>query len=53
MSPKEIGEMMDRLREGKKVVCPQCHKGIIRTPYDPKTSKFFKCDNCKYMINED
>lgn len=53
MKPQEIGKMMRDLRSGKDVVCPECQKGRIRTPYNPQTSKFFKCDKCNFMINED
>lgn len=53
MTPKEIGNMMKKLHNGEKVICPDCKKGIIKTPYNPSTSKFFKCDNCSFMINED
>lgn len=55
MTPKEIGEMMRKLRQGEKVECPECHKGFIVTPYDPKKSHYFECDNseCNYTINID
>lgn len=55
MTPKEVGEMLKKLRNGEEVVCPDCQKGIIRTPYDPKISHYFECDNdeCKYKINID
>lgn len=43
----------DKLRNGEDVVCPECKKGILKTPYDPKTSKYFKCNHCGMMINED
>lgn len=42
-----------KLREGKKVICPKCKEGIIETPYNPKTSKFFKCNKCNFKINID
>lgn len=55
MTPKEIGELMKKLRNGEKVECPECHAGVVTTPYDPKTSHFFKCSNekCNFMINTD
>ena len=51
MTPKEIGQMIRNLREGKKVVCPECGKGIVKTEYDPKTTYSFHCDKCKFAIN--
>ncbi|WP_297430330.1 hypothetical protein [Clostridium sp.] len=42
-----------RLREGKDVKCPICKEGILITPYDPKTSKFFMCNKCGMKINMD
>lgn len=53
MTPKEVGDMIKRLRNGEKVECPDCHKGIIRTPYDTKISHYFECDKCKFKINID
>ncbi len=51
MTPKEIGMMIRSLREGKEVLCPKCKKGKIVTPYNPKTSIFFKCTNCNFKIH--
>ena len=55
MKPTEVKEMMQKLRNGQEVLCPQCHEGKIETPYDPKTSKFFECSNnkCDFTINYD
>lgn len=53
MIPKEIGMMIRSLREGKEVLCPECKKGKIITPYNPKTSTYFKCDNCNFKIHMD
>ena len=53
MTPKEVGDMIKRLRNGEKVECPDCHKGIIRTPYDTKIRHYFECDKCKFKINID
>lgn len=53
MTPKEIGTMTRALREGKDVICPECKKGKIVTPYNPRTSTFFKCTNCNFKINMD
>lgn len=51
MTPKEIGIMIKSLREGEEVNCPECKKGKIITPYNPRTSTFFKCTNCKFKIH--
>ena len=51
MTPKEIGTMMKALQEGKEVICPECKKGEIITPYNPRTSTFFKCTNCNFKIH--
>lgn len=53
VTPKEIGEMIKKLKNGEKIECPDCHKGVVTAPNDPKTSHFFKCDKCKFMINID
>lgn len=53
MTPKEIGNMLKDLRDGKEVICPECKKGIIRTFNNPKTSHSFRCSNCKFAINMD
>ena len=52
---KEIDriEFMKRLREGETPVCPECGKGNVSTDNDPKTSHFFCCDKCDFMINID
>lgn len=51
MKPEEIGKMLRELREEKKVHCPECREGIIKTPYDPKTSTYFECTKCNFKIN--
>ena len=51
MTPKEIGTMMKALQEGEEVICPECKKGKIITPYNPRTSTFFKCTNCNFKIH--
>lgn len=55
MKTAEVKEMMQKLRNGEDVLCPQCNRGRIETPYDPKISKFFKCNNdeCDFTINYD
>ena len=49
---KRQEEFFKKLRSGEEVVCPSCRKGIIKTPYNHKDSRFFKCDNieCSYSI---
>ena len=32
-------------------MCPECKKGKIATPYDPRTSIYFKCTNCNFKIH--
>lgn len=39
------------LADHKKVLCPECEKGYIVTPYDPLKSHFFHCTNCKFKVN--
>lgn len=51
MTPKEAGALIRSLREGKEVFCPECKKGRIVTPYEAKTSMYFKCTNCNFKIN--
>ena len=42
-----------KLREGEKVECPECKKGILCTEHDPKTSHHFECNECGLQINMD
>lgn len=42
---------MKKLRKGVEVKCPECKDGILKTPYDAKTTCFFKCDKCGMKIN--
>lgn len=53
MSPKEVETMMKELREGKKVACPECDKGVIHPVGDYKITHSFYCDKCKFKINID
>ena len=52
---KEIDriEFMKRLRNGEKLLCPECEEGTVSTNYDPETSHFFCCNKCDFMINID
>lgn len=51
MTPIELNEMIKRLRNGEKVECPKCKKGIFVTSGDYKTSPGFHCDYCKVRLN--
>ena len=41
------------LRDGNKLLCPECHEGIVSTIHDPEVSHFFSCSKCAFMINID
>ena len=41
------------LRNGNKLLCPECQKGFVTTSYTPEISHFFSCDNCDFMIHLD
>ena len=53
MEKVDIGSLIKQLREGEKPVCPECGKGVVSTPHDPKVSHFFSCDKCDFMLNID
>ena len=53
MEKVNIKDLIKRLRDGEKPVCPECGDGMVSTPHDPKTSHFFCCDKCDFMINID
>lgn len=46
-------EFVRLLRKGEKPNCPQCGDGVVSTEHDPKSSHFFCCDKCNFMINID
>ena len=46
-------EFIKKLKAGENLVCPDCGKGIVSTKHDPKTSHFFSCNKCKFMVNID
>lgn len=48
-----ISELLKRLRNGEHPNCPQCKDGVVSTEDDPKTSHFFSCNNCDFMVNID
>lgn len=41
------------LRSGDAQPCPECRTGFVSTEYDPKTSHFFRCNECDFMITID
>ncbi len=46
-------EFMEKLRNGEKVICPCCKKGVMIAVRDFKTTKSFHCDSCKKRLNID
>ena len=46
-------EFINMLRAGETPRCPECGEGVVSTSHDPKTSHFFSCDKCEFMINID
>ena len=46
-------EFIKLLRTGETPSCPVCGEGVVSTEHDPKTSHFFSCDKCDFMINID
>ena len=44
---------IQRLRSGETPPCPECGIGVVSTEYNPKTSHFFSCNKCDFMINID
>ena len=39
-------ERLKLLREGKKVLCKKCKKGVMISSGDYKTTKTFFCESC-------
>lgn len=46
-------KLIRELRAGETPVCPLCGKGTVSTENDPKTSHFFCCSECDFMVNID
>lgn len=46
-------EFIMKLRKGETPVCPECGKGVVSTENDPKSSHFFCCSKCNFMVNID
>lgn len=51
MTPEELNKMIKRIRNGEKVTCPLCGKGIFETRGDYRTSPGFQCTHCKKRLN--
>ena len=49
MNPKEIGDMIENLKDGKAVICPECKEGKI-VPKE-KNGTCFWCDKCNFSIH--
>lgn len=49
--PFDVPLLIKELREGKEVVCPFCHKGLLMPVGDYKTTHGFYCDRCNEEIN--
>ena len=50
MNPLELNEMIKKLRNGEKVTCPHCEKGIMIPTGNHKTTHGFHCDHCKERL---
>lgn len=51
MTPYELNDMIKKLRNGEKVTCPLCGKGILQAIGNCETTKGFKCTECKKGLN--
>lgn len=51
LTPTETNEMLKRLRNGERVVCPFCEKGEFKTKGDYKMSPGFQCNYCHVRWN--
>lgn len=50
---EELIDRIKKLRNGEKVSCKHCKKGIMQPIGDYKTTNCFVCDNCGKRINID
>ena len=50
---EEIFKRIKKIRNGEKVVCSHCGKGIMRPVGDCKTTHCFICDKCNVKLNID
>lgn len=48
-----VTKYIKQLRSGEAQPCPECGAGLVSTEYDPKTSRFFSCNSCDFMIVTD
>lgn len=53
VNPFEFNEMVKKLRDGEKVTCPLCKKGVMISTGDHKTTHGFQCSHCKKRLNID
>jgi hypothetical protein len=51
MDPYEFNDMMKKLREGERVMCPLCKSGVLEPVGACETTHCFVCDNCKKKLN--
>lgn len=51
MTPDELNNMLKRLRNGDKEMCPICKKGIMVPVGNHKITHCFYCDKCKKKLN--
>ena len=51
MNPYEFNDMLDRLRKGEKVKCPNCKNGILEPVGKVLSTKGFKCKECGQKLN--
>lgn len=50
---EELLQRIKKLRNGEKVTCWHCKKGVMLPIGDCKTTKCFKCNNCGTRLNMD
>lgn len=48
---EEILQRLKKMRNGEKVTCKHCGKGIMQPVGDYKTTYCFVCDNCHAKLN--
>ena len=41
---------IEQMRNGEKLKCPKCEKGLVSAVGDPKTTKVFRCSDCGRSI---
>lgn len=53
LSSHEAMRLMENLRAGNSVICPECKAGEIVTKFELNTAHHFHCNNCDFQINTD